>query len=247
MAISAKEPFKRVAVIMPPPNPTVEPEYYAALPRGIFFYAARFPVQQGDLDQRNEGYRNSYEQCVQAFRPMPIDAFVVSCTGSNYRHGPAADREMNRHLAAVTGVPTMTSTGVILEALAVLGIKGITLVSPYPDWLTELSAGFWKAAGLRLDNVVQFGEGADNIAYLLDDDYVEAELKKLPPGKPDSAVLMTGTGMPTIGAIARLQRQSPRPLLSSNLCGVWWLLRQTGHKGGSAEFNEAALPLLRFL
>ena len=34
------------------------------------------------------------------------------------------------------------------------------------------------------------------------------------------------------------------PVLSSNLCGLWWLLRETGHRGGSEEFNEAARPLL---
>ncbi len=247
MAISSKDPIKRVGVIMPPPNPTVEPEYHAALPSQAFLYSARFPVQQGDLAQRNEGYHASYEQCVKAFRPMHIDAFVISCTGSNYIKGHVADRELNRRLSEVTGVPTMTSTGVILQALEELGVKGITLISPYPDWLTRQSADFWKGAGYRLDDVVQFGEGDHNIAYLLDDDYVEAQLRKLPPGKPDSVVLMTGTGMPTIGAISRLQRQSSVPLLSSNLCGVWWLLRQTGFKSGSAEFNEAALPLMPLL
>ena len=40
---------------MPPPNPTVGPEYYAALPRSIVMYASRFPVQQGDLALQTTG------------------------------------------------------------------------------------------------------------------------------------------------------------------------------------------------
>lgn len=244
MAISAKHPVKRVGIIMPPPNPTVEPEYYAALPRGIVMHASRFPVQQGDLAQRNDGYRASYASCVMSFRPMHIDAFVISCTGSNYLMGKVEDQNTSRRLSELTGVPTMTSSGVIQEALAALGIKALTLISPYPDWLTDQSANYWRGSGFRLDEVIQFGEGADNIAYALDDDYVAGKLLEIGPRAPDSAILMTGTGMPTIGAISQVQHRFQVPVLSSNLCGVWWLLRQTGFKAGSDEFNTAAKPLL---
>ena len=247
MAISAKHPLKRVGIILPPPNPTVEPEYHAALPPGIVMHASRFPVQQGDLAQRNEGYRASYASCVMSYRPLPIDAFLISCTGSNYLLGEAGDREVSRELTKMAGVPAMTSSGVIHEALDALGVKGLTLISPYPKWLTQQSADYWLGSGFRVDEVVQLGEGVDNIAFDLDDDDVAEALHGLPDPAPDSAILMTGTGMPTIGAISRMRHRFQVPLLSSNLCGVWWLLRATGFKSGSDEFNEAARPLLALL
>src|SRR4051812_12250946 len=203
MAISAKDKVKRVGIILPPPNPTVEPEYYAALPRGVVMHAQRFPHQEGDLAQRNEGYRKAYESCVMGYRPLHIDAFLISCTGSNYRLGEQQDKEVVRQLTAKTGVPTVTSTGVIHEALDALQVKGLVLISPYPTWLTQESAEYWKECGYRLDEVIQLGEGVDNIAFELDDDYVADFLEKLSQPKPDAAVLMTGTGMPTIGAIEK--------------------------------------------
>lgn len=247
MAISAKDPVKRVGIILPPPNPTVEPEYHAALPKSVVMHAQRFPHQQGDLAQRNEGYRRSYESCVMGYRPLRIDAFLISCTGSNYRLGEQQDKEVVRQLTAKTGVPTVTSTGVIHEALEALKVKGLALISPYPKWLTQESAEYWKECGYRLDEVIQLGEGVDNIAFELDDDYVAEFLEKLPQPQPDAAILMTGTGMPTIGAIARTGHRFKVPVLSSNLCGVWWLLKQTGQKGGSEEFNRAAGALLDLL
>jgi maleate isomerase len=247
MAISAKDPVKRVGIILPPPNPTVEPEYHAALPRGVVMHAQRFPRQSGDLAQRNEGYRKAYESCVMGYRPLHIDAFLISCTGSNYRLGEQQDKEVVRQLTAKTGVPTVTSTGVIHAALEALKVRGLVLVSPYPAWLTSESAEYWKECGYRLDEVIQLGEGLDNIAFELDDDYVADFLEKLPQPKPDAAILMTGTGMPTIGAIAKTRHRFQVPVLSSNLCGVWWLLKQTGHKSGSEEFNQAAGTLLALL
>jgi len=247
MAISLKTPVKRVGIILPPPNPTVEPEYHAALPGGVVMHAQRFPHQSGDLAQRNEGYRNAYESCVMGYRPLHIDAFLISCTGSNYRLGEQQDKEIVRQLTAKTGVPTITSTGVIHEALEALKVKGLVLISPYPTWLTQESADYWKECGFRVDDVIQLGDGTDNIAFDLDDDDVAKYLETMPQPKDDAAILMTGTGMPTIGAIARMRHRFKVPVLSSNLCGVWWLLKQTGHKAGSEEFNRAAGRLLAVL
>jgi len=238
---------KRVGVIMPPPNPTVEPEFNACLPHGMIMHASRFPVQQGDLAQRNEGYRASYATCVRGYGPLELDAILVSCTGASYLLGKEGDAALSRELAALTGVPTITSSYAIQEALDVLGIRRITLISPYPAWLTQQSAQYWGGSGLQLDDVVQFGDGLDNRAYEFDDDFVEQELRKLPPRPAGSAVLMTGTGMPTIGAIGRLGSHLGVPILSSNLCGIWWLLRVTGFKFGKDYYNRAAGPLLHRL
>jgi maleate isomerase len=179
---------------------------------------------------------------------MPIDAYLIACTGSNYRLGVQGDRQTSQELARLAGAPVGTSSGVIHDAMEALGVKGVTLVSPYPHWLTEEAAGFWRASGYRVDGVVQLGEGKDNIAYLLDDDDVMRELDKITSSPPaDSCFLLSGTGMPTIGAIAQRRSRFRVPVLSSNLCGVWWLLRETGFKSGSAEFNEAAGRLLELL
>jgi maleate isomerase len=242
-----KRSLKRVGVIMPPPNPTVEPEFQKSLPCGMIMHASRFPVQAGDLAQRNEGYRASYAACVKGYGPLKLDAMLVSCTGSSYLLGKSGDAAISRELAALTGVPTITSSYAIQEALAALGIERLTLISPYPVWLTQQSADYWSGSGMQLDEVIQFGDGSTNAAYELDDDFVANVLLKLPRRHAGSAVLMSGTGMPTIGAIQRIGDTLGVPILSSNLCGIWWLLRATGLKSGSEHFNAAAKPLLPLL
>ena len=237
---------KRVGVIMPPPNPTVEPEFQAALPKNMIMHASRFPVQPGDLAQRNEGYRAAYPTSVMGYGPLHLDAILVSCTGSSYLLGKAGDAKISADLQKLTGVPTITSSYSIQEALAALNIRRITLMSPYPSWLTKQSAEYWSGS-LQLDEVIQLGDGSMNAAYELDDDYVEQQLLKLEPRAKDSAVLMSGTGMPTLDAIGRVGNKLGVPVLSSNLCGIWWLLRATGLKSGSDHFNAAAKPLLPLL
>jgi maleate isomerase len=246
MQLSKASQPKRVGVIMPPPNPTVEPEFQAALPKNMIMHASRFPVQPGDLAQRNEGYRAAYPTSVMGYGPLHLDAILVSCTGSSYLLGKAGDAKISADLQKLTGVPTITSSYSIQEALAALKIRRITLMSPYPAWLTSQSAEYWSGA-LQVDEVIQLGDGSTNAAYELDDDYVEQQLLKLTPRAQDSAVLLSGTGMPTLDAIGRVGSKLGVPVLSSNLCGIWWLLRATGLKSGSDHFNAAAKPLLPLL
>jgi len=224
----------------------VEPEFQAALPKNMIMHASRFPVQPGDLAQRNEGYRAAYPTSVMGYGPLHLDAILVSCTGSSYLLGKAGDAKISADLQKLTGVPTITSSYSIQEALAALNIRSITLMSPYPSWLTKQSAEYWSGS-LQLDEVIQLGDGSTNAAYELDDDYVEQQLLKLEPRAKDSAVLMSGTGMPTLDAIGRVGNKLGVPVLSSNLCGIWWLLRATGLKSGSDHFNAAAKPLLPLL
>ena len=42
-----------------------------------------------------------------------------------------------------------------------LAVRSLTLISPYPDWLTEQAAAFWRATGRRVDTPVPVpGTGA---------------------------------------------------------------------------------------
>ena len=56
--------------------------------------------------------------------------------------------------------------------------------------------------------------------------------------------------MPATGARFRLAMAHAPAVAATTtgaLCGLWWLLRETGGKSGSEEFNEAARPLLALL
>jgi maleate isomerase len=233
--------------MFPPANPTVEPELHDCLPRDVVMHVSRFPVQPGDLDERNAGYLASYPMLVRSFRPMKLDAFFFGCTGSSYRLGKQGDIDLCRRLEDQTGRPVATATRAIDEALQALGVERLTIVSPYPKWLTEESGAFWSGAGYRVDEEVQFGDGTDNIAYELDDDYVVDNLMDMRRPPAGSAILLTGTGMPTVRAIGRVADKFDVPVVSSNLCAVWWLLRTLGVKAGSDVYNAGAGRLLSFL
>jgi maleate isomerase len=229
----------RLGLVVPPENPTAEPEFRHFLGSGTHLYTSRFPVLPGTgLREMLETYNRVLPQVLDGFGQMRLDAAVVACSASHYLLGPEGDRAFCAELSDRAGFPVVSSTLAILAACEALGLERLTLVSPYEPWLTDLSRGYWEKAGLTVVQVVPVpaGDGHYN-PYEVTTDAILAQIRHCRPPQ-DSPVLFTGTGMFTREAMAKLDGDHP-VLLSSNLASAWWA--QVATDAPAAEL--AAHPL----
>ncbi|MEU1040709.1 arylmalonate decarboxylase [Streptomyces sp. NPDC005907] len=242
----------RLGLVVPPENPTAEPEFNHLLGTGINVYTSRFPVTPGaGLRAMLETYNEVLPGLLGSFGALRLDATVVACSASHYLLGPEGDRAFCDELSERAGFPVQSSTQAILAACEALDVTRLTLVSPYQPWLTDTSRAFWERAGLTVDEVVLVPVGPGPAGPTAGDAHYDpyevttaailrrVRERELPAG---TALLFTGTGMGTLAALTELVRREPgRTLLTSNLASAWWARRVSGDTG------EASHPLLRRL
>jgi maleate isomerase len=213
----------RFGLLTPQANPTVEPEFRRLMPAETELYVARLVSASDDPRSRLVEYLERLPAEVTQYDTLRLDAVAFACTGSSYLLGAAREAEIVAAARDAFGCPVETAALAILSALDLARARRIFVVSPYPAWLLEAGLAYWRAAGLEIAGsaTVPTGRADTRGIYELQSADAAAVLDRLDTRGAD-AVLLSGTGMPSL-ALLRSRGNSRPPVLSSNLCLAWRL------------------------
>jgi maleate cis-trans isomerase len=219
---SAYAPKGLVGLLTPQANTTVEPECALLWPPGVAMLTARMTSARSTIEERLVDYAESLEQTLAQFGGAPLDAVACGVTGASYLMGPAAEDRRFGELSERLGIPVTNAALALVAALRALSARRIGLVSPYPQGLTDLSVRYWQSRGFDVAALTQVGEGAGpgHPVYRLGMDAAADGLPALATAGADAIVLL-GTGMPTLPTIARHPAVGEAPVLSSTLTLAW--------------------------
>jgi maleate cis-trans isomerase len=220
----------RLGFLLPPGNPTVEPEVIALAPEGVSVHFHRMTAGgvPGSLDgqeERNRAMVESLPDCVRMLAVVKPAAIVIAHTATSYYLGREREAELLGRLAAASGVRVVTAFACVVAALERLGVKRVALGAPYSAETTaqghrHLEAhGFTVVRSQNLQGVTNIYDETAERAYRLarEIDRPEAE-----------AVFLSGTGMPTLPVLEMLEADLGKPVLSSNAAMMWHALRLSG-------------------
>lgn len=218
----AYAPKGLLGVFTPQANTTVEPEMALMMQPGHAFLNARMTSSKGTITERLVDYMDQFPAQLSQFANAPLSAVAIACTGASYLIGKDREDGLLQEIEAQTGVPAMTGASASIDALRMLGAHRIGLLSPYNSALDSESASYWESRGFEVVAEASSYRETDAFhpIYSLDALAATKALETL-EGKDIDAVLMLGTGMPTLDAIAAKPFVGKAPVLSCMLCLGW--------------------------
>lgn len=211
-----------IGVLTPQANTTVEPEFAILMPPGYAFLNARMVSDKPTMQGRLGEYFSTLEKSIAQFANAPMGAMAFACTGASYLQGVESERVAVEAIEAAHGIRFLTAGRAIAAALQRLGARRIGLVSPYAPDLTEASIGYWRQHGFEVATVTSaFDAGsAFHSVYDLSAARAADALAAIDLTGVD-AVVMLGTGMPTLGPILAHANGTGVPMLSSMSALAW--------------------------
>jgi len=224
----------RIGVIVPSGNVALEPEFYQMLPDGVsahFSRVGRWSTQGIDIGHDISGTDKvdaELPRAAEELKEIRPSAVAFGCTGGSFYKGNKYNEELARLISERADAPATTTSSAVLEALSTLGLKRLSVLNPYQDWLSERLKDFLTCNGFEVVTIKNLCilEGSGTGLHSTTAQYTYQLVKDLDQKKADG-VFISCTGYKTIEILRVLEEDLQKPVVSANQATLWKLLRMS--------------------
>lgn len=220
----------RIGLITLATDTGVLPEYARLMPKDVAVYPAPIVLPGGDVTAAALAEMladDRLERAAALLAWAEVDVVVFACTTGSLVHGIGWDRELVARIERACGRPATTTATAVLDALRAVGATSLGVATPYLDELCMIERRFLEESGFVVAEIAGLGCATDREIGRLGPDDAVALAARVDSPRGD-AIFISCTNFHCVPAIAALERQHGKPVITSNLAGAWAALRRIG-------------------
>ena len=164
-----------------------------------------------------------------------LDAVMYSCTSASVVIG---DRNIEAAIhASKPGVPVVTPTAAAVKGLQALGAKRISVLTPYTIETSRPMADYFADLGFAIDRFTCLDLSDDReMARIAPDEIAAFAREALDP--QSDALFISCTAVRAAEVAARIEAETGKPVVTSNLATAWACLRLCGDDRARPELGQ---------
>ncbi|HYB22142.1 MAG TPA: aspartate/glutamate racemase family protein [Thermodesulfobacteriota bacterium] len=211
----------RIGILVPSSNTITEIEFNALKPEGISVHAARMFITHPTVEtlaRMNEDTETAAKHIATA-KPSVV---AFACTTGSLLEGVGWDARLIERIQKITGVPVTTTATSVIRAFKELGIRKISVGTPYNEELNIREADFFEKSGVKVLKIKGLNSGGSMSEISLE------EVKNLARevDRPDAdAVFLSCTNLKALPVLDPLEKELSKYVFSSNIATFWDVMR----------------------
>jgi len=221
-------PQPRIGLIIPSSNRLAEPQFQKYAPPSVGVHVTRLRMTGKWHKPLNE-LDNAIAEAAAALSDTNPGIILFNCTANSMEEGLAGEAHVLEVIQKASGCPAITTGQAITEALKLLRLKKLVLISPYIKQTNQHEVHFLREAGFEVIHDLGLGlHGGDEYINVTPKRWKEIALENSRTEADGYLLSCTNTTM--IEVIEDLERRLKKPVVTSNQAALWASLQKLGVK-----------------
>ncbi|MEV0091751.1 decarboxylase [Streptomyces sp. NPDC050738] len=225
--LGGPQPQRGVGVVAPF-DFALDRELWRWVPDEVSLHLTRTPFVPVEVSldlARLVSEHETLSEAVRALIAVEPQIIAYACTSGSFVGGLAGERAMCEAMTQAGELPSVTTSGALLQAFEELGVRRIALVTPYTESVTSSLEDYLAEAGIAVTGRAFLGL-TRHIWKVPYRDVVDMAREAV-VGAAD-ALFISCTNLPTYDVIPQLEAELRMPVLSANQVTMWAALRSIG-------------------
>ena len=124
-----------------------------------------------------------------------------------------------------------------IKALNILGIKKISIFTPYTKTINDSVVGYFEKENISVNSLTYFDIDSDLDIGKVDEDHLFDVLSKIDL-KDSEGLFVSCTALPVLSIIDKLEKKINKIVLSSNQALIWDTLKEINFNNKVEGFGE---------
>ncbi|AAL81468.1 maleate cis-trans isomerase [Pyrococcus furiosus DSM 3638] len=214
----------RIGLLVPSSNTTMEMELHSYLPEGVSLHTSRIPLKKVNEEELTKMVGYSIEGA-KLLADAGVEVIAFGCTSGSFIGGKDFEKELEMKIEEEVKIETFTTSTAVLEALNVLDIQSLVVVTPYIDEINQREKEFLEENGFTVLDIRGLGI-EDNLEIGRLSPYIPYMLAKSMFMEEADGVFISCTNLRTFEIIEKLERDLGIPVVTSNQATLWYALRE---------------------
>jgi maleate isomerase len=224
---------KRIGVIVPSTNTTVQPETDALRVPGVTCHTGRVTIKERPLNTEEAFYehmhmmRDGIGVAIDQIMTAGLDHIIMGIALETFWGGAAAAAKLESDLAQRAGVGITMGSTASVAALKKFDARRIAILTPHQPRGDEIVRAYFVEAGFEVVRLKGLKCATPRLIAQVPESDIRNALREL-AGDDVDALLTLGTALPAARPAAEAERWLDRPVLAVNVVSFWYAIRQCG-------------------
>lgn len=219
----------RLGFIIPGSDLVQESDMFCMTPEGVSVHFTRKSFGQPFTMKDLEELGQNLEPQIQLLTPLGVSVITFGDTSASFIGGPGYDQKIVQSIAKASGVKGNSTATSVVAAMKALGMKRISVLTPYKHVVNERLIKFFEGNGFEILKMKELELDTDwSIAQVTPEIIFQFAEEAIVPEA--DGIFITCTTLRAADTIDVLERSIRKPVVTSNQATMWNSLRKAGIK-----------------